>query len=72
VEIHLSDTKIRFDLGPVHLTSKLIDGTFPEYDRVIPRRERTQVLRGRKRNRRGVGRVAAISSVSVRAGDELA
>ena len=33
----LSDTKIRFDLGAGQLTSKLIDGTFPEYDRVIPR-----------------------------------
>jgi DNA polymerase-3 subunit beta len=36
VRIELSDTKIRFDLGEGVLTSKLIDGTFPEYDRVIP------------------------------------
>lgn len=36
VRIELSDTKIRFDLGDGILTSKLIDGTFPEYDRVIP------------------------------------
>ncbi|MBV9757178.1 MAG: DNA polymerase III subunit beta, partial [Alphaproteobacteria bacterium] len=37
VEVGLSDTRIRFQLGPVELTSKLIDGTFPEYERVIPR-----------------------------------
>ena len=37
IDIRLSDTKIRFDVGSVLLTSKLIDGTFPEYDRVIPR-----------------------------------
>ena len=62
VEVHLSDTKIRFDLGAVHLTSKLIDGTFPEYDRVIPRGN-DKVLEVEKRAfAEAVGRVAAISS----------
>jgi DNA polymerase III subunit beta len=36
VSIELSDTKIRFGLNDCLLTSKLIDGTFPDYDRVIP------------------------------------
>ena len=36
VQISLSDTKIRFVFGNAVLTSKLIDGTFPDYDRVIP------------------------------------
>jgi len=36
VEISLSDTKIRFAFGGIVLTSKLIDGTFPDYERVIP------------------------------------
>lgn len=36
VSVSLSDTKIRFAFGDVVLVSKLIDGTFPEYDRVIP------------------------------------
>ena len=36
VQISLSDTKIRFVFGGAVLTSKLIDGTFPDYDRVIP------------------------------------
>lgn len=36
VDVRLSDTKIRFDLGSAVLTSKLIDGTFPDYTRVIP------------------------------------
>lgn len=36
VSIALSDTKIRFDMDNVVLTSKLIDGTFPDYTRVIP------------------------------------
>jgi DNA polymerase-3 subunit beta len=35
-QISLSETKIRFIVGEAALTSKLIDGTFPDYDRVIP------------------------------------
>lgn len=37
VEISVSETKIRFSLGRATLTSKVIDGTFPDYDRVIPK-----------------------------------
>ncbi len=36
VTIALSDTKVKFTFGATVLTSKLIDGTFPDYDRVIP------------------------------------
>jgi len=62
VDVGLSDTRIRFHVGPVLLTSKLIDGTFPEYERVIPR-DNDKVLRvGVKDFSDAVGRVAAISS----------
>jgi len=44
VELALSDTRIQFTVGSITLTSKLIDGTFPEYDRVIPR-DNDKVLR---------------------------
>jgi DNA polymerase-3 subunit beta len=36
IAIELSSAKIRFSIGNVVLTSKLIDGTFPDYQRVIP------------------------------------
>src|SRR5881227_3220715 len=36
VQIALGDSKIRCAIGAAALTSKLIDGTFPDYDRVIP------------------------------------
>jgi len=36
VQISLSDTKIRFIFGGAVLVSKLIDGNFPDYERVIP------------------------------------
>ena len=62
VKVHLSDTKVRFELGAVHLTSKLIDGTFPEYDRVIPRGNDKVLEVDKKAFAEAVGRVAAISS----------
>ena len=62
IEVGLSDTRIQFKVGTVTLTSKLIDGTFPEYERVIPR-DNDKVLRvGKKDFSDAVARVAAISS----------
>ena len=34
--ISLSDSKVRFVLEDITLASKLIDGTYPDYERVIP------------------------------------
>lgn len=36
VQVQLSDTKVRFSFDQAVLTSKLIDGSFPDYERVIP------------------------------------
>jgi DNA polymerase III subunit beta len=36
VAVAVSPSKVRFKIGDVTLTSKLIDGTFPDYARVIP------------------------------------
>lgn len=36
IDVSLSETKIRFRAGNTVLISKLIDGTFPDYGRVIP------------------------------------
>jgi DNA polymerase-3 subunit beta len=36
VKVGVSPSKVRFEIGTVTLTSKLIDGTFPDYGRVIP------------------------------------
>ncbi|WP_428374890.1 DNA polymerase III subunit beta [Lichenicoccus sp.] len=61
VEVALSETRIQFTVGSVMLTSKLIDGTFPEYERVIPR-DNDKILRvGKKDFSDAVARVAAIS-----------
>ncbi len=61
VSVALSDTRIQFQVDGITLTSKLIDGTFPEYERVIPR-DNDKILRvGKKDFAEAVDRVAAIS-----------
>ena len=66
VEIALSDTRIQFTVGPITLTSKLIDGTFPEYERVIPK-DNDKIMRvGKKDFAAAVARVSAISSERLR------
>lgn len=36
IQISLSENKVRFAFDHIVLTSKLIDGTFPDYEKVIP------------------------------------
>ncbi|MDR1008652.1 MAG: DNA polymerase III subunit beta [Rickettsiales bacterium] len=36
ISVEISETKARFSFSSVTLTSKLIDGKFPDYDKVIP------------------------------------
>lgn len=67
VRIDLSPTKIRFGLGNAVLTSKLIDGTFPDYSRVIPTGN-DKLLRIDPRGfEEGVDRVATIATDKTRA-----
>ena len=37
IEISLADNKLKFSFDHITLTTKLIDGTFPDYERVIPK-----------------------------------
>jgi len=67
VEIALSDTKVRFEVGDTILTSKLIDGTFPDYSRVIPA-DNDKVLKiEAKEFAQAVDRVSTISTEKSRA-----
>jgi DNA polymerase-3 subunit beta len=67
VEISLSPTKIRFGLGSAILTSKLIDGTFPDYNRVIPTGNDKLLKIDPKSFSSGVDRVSTIASEKTRA-----
>jgi DNA polymerase-3 subunit beta len=67
VEISMSATKIRFGLGSAVLTSKLIDGTFPDYNRVIPTANDKLLKLDPKTFAQGVDRVSTIASEKTRA-----
>jgi DNA polymerase III subunit beta len=67
VEVSLSPTKVRFGLGSAVLTSKLIDGTFPDYNRVIPTANDKLLKLDPKSFAAGVDRVSTIASEKTRA-----
>jgi len=67
VVVELSPAKIRFAVGTVVLTSKLIDGTFPDYARVIPYGNDKRLEVDRKEFEQAVDRVSTVSSERGRA-----
>ena len=67
VGIEVSPAKIRFTLGDVVLTSKLIDGTFPDYGRVIPSGNDKLLTVDKKDFEAAVDRVSTVSSERGRA-----
>jgi DNA polymerase III subunit beta len=70
VLVDLSTSKIRFTLGGgngIILTSKLIDGTFPDYSRVIPTGNDKLLKLDPKSLAEGVDRVATIAREKTRA-----
>ncbi|MBL4786513.1 MAG: DNA polymerase III subunit beta [Cohaesibacteraceae bacterium] len=62
IEIEVSDTKIRLNIGTVVLTSKLIDGTFPDYQRVIPQGNDKELRVDCTEFAQAVDRVSTVSS----------
>jgi DNA polymerase-3 subunit beta len=67
VEVALSQAKIRFTVGTVVLTSKLIDGSFPDYARVIPAANKKLLLLENADLVKAVDRVSTLSSEKGRA-----
>ncbi|TDI58620.1 MAG: DNA polymerase III subunit beta [Alphaproteobacteria bacterium] len=61
-KVELSDAKIRLTIGSVVLTSKLIDGTFPDYERVIPSGNDKILTLDKAAFKSAVDRVSTISS----------
>ncbi len=67
VSIELSANKMRFSFGDALLTTKLIDGSFPDYARVIPTGNDKQLTVDRDVFEKAVDRVSTISSERGRA-----
>ncbi len=67
INISLSENKIRFTFDHVVLTSKLIDGTFPDYERVIPQNNTKVIEVDPKAFTSAIDRVSIISDGKSRA-----
>jgi len=67
IEVGVSQSKIRFGIGSVTLTSKLIDGTFPDYERVIPQGNDKVMTVSNAQFMSAVDRVSTIASERGRA-----
>ena len=62
VEMQISQAKVRFEFGRAALTSKVIDGSFPDYVRVIPKDNQRVVMVDNALFAQAVDRVATISA----------
>src|SRR5579863_3496776 len=67
VQVEISPTKARFQFADVTLTTKLIDGTFPDYARVIPTGNDKRLVVDKDPFKDAVDRVATLSSERGRA-----
>ncbi|HET6521378.1 MAG TPA: DNA polymerase III subunit beta, partial [Geminicoccaceae bacterium] len=67
VRVGLSAQRIQFQVGEAVLRSRLIDGTFPDYERVIPKHNDKVMVAETKPLSEAVDRVATVSTDKTRA-----
>jgi DNA polymerase-3 subunit beta len=67
IAVSVSETKVRFATPTITLTSKVIDGTFPDYTRVIPTGNTRRMEVDASEFAKAVDRVATVSSERSRA-----
>ncbi|TQS71486.1 DNA polymerase III subunit beta [Rhodobacteraceae bacterium] len=67
INVSVSETKVRFATPTITLTSKVIDGTFPDYTRVIPVGNTKRLEVDASEFAKAVDRVATVSSERSRA-----
>ncbi|GGH39091.1 DNA polymerase III, beta subunit [Cribrihabitans marinus] len=67
IAVSVSETKVRFATPDITLTSKVIDGTFPDYTRVIPQANTRRMEVDASEFAHAVDRVATVSSERSRA-----
>jgi DNA polymerase-3 subunit beta len=66
VKIELSSTQAAFSFGSVELVSKLVDGKFPDYTRVIPTQHKNKLQIEREPLRQALLRAAILSNEKFR------
>lgn len=67
VKVSVSDTKIKFDLSDTVIVSKVIDGTFPDYTRIIPTDNRNVMIADASTMKAASDRASTISDDRSRA-----
>ncbi len=66
VSVELSSTQAAFSFGSVELVSKLVDGKFPDYGRVIPQGHKNRLQIAREPLRQALSRAAILSNEKFR------
>ncbi len=67
VKVQIANNKIRFSINNVIITSKLLDGAFPDYERVIPSNNTKELVVETQEFIAAVDRVSTLSSDRTRA-----
>ncbi|MBI2992919.1 MAG: DNA polymerase III subunit beta [Gammaproteobacteria bacterium] len=66
LRLQLSRNHIRVDLGEMRFTSKLVDGKFPDYEKVIPKEGPSPIIAGREMLRQSLTRASILSNEKYR------
>ncbi len=66
VTLEFGSNHVRAQVDDIRFTSKLIDGRFPEYDRVIPKTTKNRLNAGREGLRQALNRAAILSNEKYR------
>lgn len=66
VEIEVSNSHVRIHIGDTSFTSKLIDGRFPDYERVMPNGETQQLKADRELLKQALTRTSILSNEKYR------
>lgn len=62
IRVHVNTSKVRFTLGNIEIVTKIVDGTFPDYERVIPSRNDKHATFESKALAAAIDMVSCISS----------
>ncbi len=66
VKVEVSGSQAAFSFGSVELVSKLVDGKFPDYTRVIPTTHKNRLVVERETLKQALGRAAILSNEKFR------
>jgi DNA polymerase-3 subunit beta len=62
LKIDIASTQVKFTFGQVELVSKLVEGKFPDFQRVIPKAHKNSFVIGREELQRSLQRAAILTS----------